>query len=137
MSLRGSSWYKLTAIVTMIVYSSVPLLAQSQISKTDYFEGRLAGQMAASGDPLWFFGGFCLSGLGIIMALSIKPAPQTGHLVGKSPGYIQGYIEGYKDRASEQNTNYALAGFATAIALYVVILIAFLYSTLDTMFDNF
>lgn len=124
MQLKECAFFRIVAIVTLLVYLSVPVLAQSTAENNDYFSGRTAGQQDGKGDPLWFFGGFCLGGLGVLLALLTEPNPQTQHLVGKSPSFVLGYIDGYQSKAKRQNVYYAAGGMAVSVAVVLAIIIS-------------
>lgn len=126
-------FFKTIAVFTALVLFSMPLLAQQievqgtqqQQQKTstagDFMQGKMDGERDARGSFAWFFGGFCLGLLGVILAFVIAPTPSTASLMGRSPDYVMGYTEGYKSRAKKQQGYYALAGMATLLVVYVIL----------------
>jgi len=107
-----------------------PMFAQQ--SMNEYMQGKIDGERSAKGDPLWFLGGFCLSGTGVLAAYIIKPAPPGIALLGKSTEYIMGYTEGYQDKARKQNAKYACAGFSSFLVIYVIYILLLLSSDTST-----
>ncbi len=124
--------YKTIAVLTALVFFSMPLLAQQievqgtqQQKKTatdgGYMQGKIDGERDGQGNFAWFFGGFCLGVIGVILAFMIAPQPPTENLVGRSPEYVMGYTEGYKSAAKRQQGYYAIGGWAAAVVVVVIV----------------
>lgn len=112
---------KAISLFLIALMIATPVLAQQAIN--DYTQGRRDGERDAKGNVIWFLGGFCLGGTGIIGAYITKSEPPTMALLGKSSEYILGYTEGYQKKNREKNTMYACAGGLTLIATLVIVLI--------------
>ena len=116
---RYSLLFKVITILTLAAILYVPVMGQAAYS-SDYAQGRIDGELDGTGSALWFFGGFCLGGLGVILAFVLKPTPSTAHLMGMSPEYVAGYIDAYGSKAARQNGYYALGGLAALVVVYVI-----------------
>ena len=114
----------LAAFLSTAVFGQVP----QGDSGNDYLQGKMDGEAAATASGMWFFAGFCLGLVGVLIAYLVKPTPTTAHLVGKSHAYINGYVEGYKDKAGSKQGSKALVGLAAYcvvwLAVYVLIIAA-------------
>lgn len=70
---------------------------------------------AAHGNAAWFLAGFCLNGVGVIIAFIAKPDSPSSTLLGKSTDYVVGYAEAYGDKARNKNVVYALEGCCASV----------------------
>lgn len=104
------------AVLMCLVIVAVPLMAQQ--AQSEYLQGRLEGEAAAKGSPLWFLAGLGCGVFGAGAAYFFKPKPPTHALIGKSAEYVLGYQEGYGDKARKTNTGYACAGWVAFVAAY-------------------
>lgn len=116
---RYNFFYKVVAVLTLAIFLYVPVMGQAAYS-SDYAHGKVDGQMDGKGTALWFLGGLCLGGIGVILAFVLKPKPSTAHLMGMSPEYVDGYVDGYGSKAAKKNGLYALGGMAVQLLLVAI-----------------
>ena len=137
----NSLTFRVIATITAVVFFSVPLLAQMQTTAgaDDYVRGKTDGERDAKASSMWFFAGFCLGLVGVLIAFLSKPSPSTGALIGKSQMYIDGYIEGYKNKSGSMQGTKALYGWGAACVVSgVIYLVAFvLLASEDDTNDNY
>jgi hypothetical protein len=93
--------------------------AQAQI------DGR-ADAVANISGILWFFAGFFLTWIGIILGYVLSPSPDGARLVGKSPGYVQAYTDAYQSEGRSVQGIHAVYGCVTSGAIVLVIYILIL-----------
>jgi len=114
--IESAGWRKPVALLLILVIFATPLLAQQ--TTDEYLQGKLDGERDAKGNPLWFLAGAGCGIIGAGAAYLIKPSPPASALIGKSAEYVLGYTEGYKNKARNQNTTYACAGWAAFVLIY-------------------
>ena len=73
---------------------------------------------------IWFFSGFCLSGLGIILAFAFDPEPPPSRFLGKSMDYVLIYSSEYRRVVKSKRVKSAVIGTATFCVLYVAVYVA-------------
>jgi hypothetical protein len=119
----NSPMFRIIAIMTAVVFLSVPLLAQAQTTAgaDDYLKGKTDGERDAKASAIWFFAGFCFGLLGVLVAFLVKPSPSTGAMIGKSQIYINGYIDGYKSKSAKKQGSLAVSGCLLAVAVNLLI----------------
>jgi hypothetical protein len=105
---------KALSITLAVLLVVTPLFAQQEMN--EFLVGKRDGQQDAEGNRLWFLAGF-LGVVGLLLAYVVEPDVPTGHLIGKSPQYVQGYIEGYQKKARNKNMTYAAYGWITETVL--------------------
>lgn len=69
---------------------------------------------------LWFFIGFILSWVGIILGYVITPSPDGARMIGKSSAYVAAYSEAYGSAGRSRQGTWALYGAITSCALWIV-----------------
>ena len=119
---RNSVLLKLTSILLVIVFISMPVMLIAQQEGNDYFQGKMIGEQAAKGNPLWILAGVGCGIFGAGAAYFTKPNPPSQALLGKSPEYIMGFTEGYQKKSRSINTGYACGGWAGFALIYLLAL---------------
>ena len=137
MSVANGKVLKSTALLLVMVLFFLPLLndialAQNQTPASDFLQGKMDGEYDAKASGAWFFAGFCLGLIGVLIAYLVKPTPSTASLVGKSQEYITGYVEGYKDKGAKLQGQKALYGLGTLCLLDVVLYAVLIAASTDT-----
>jgi hypothetical protein len=92
--------------------------AQAQI------DGRADAAANISG-VLWFFAGFFLSWIGIILGYVLNPSPDGARLIGKSPGYVSAYTDAYQSEGRSFQGIHAVYGCVTSGVIYIVIIVLY------------
>jgi hypothetical protein len=95
--------------------------AQAQI------DGRADAAANISG-VLWFFAGFFLTWIGIILGYVLSPSPDGARLIGKSPGYVQAYTDAYQSEGRSVQGIHAVYGCVTTgaiVLVFYILIIAF------------
>ena len=87
-------------------------------------DGTADAQAQVSG-VLWFFVGFILSWIGIILGYVITPSPDGARLIGKSPMYVQAYTEAYGSAGKSKQGIDAVWGAVTSCVLGVLFYVIF------------
>jgi hypothetical protein len=85
-------------------------------------DGRTDAPQQISG-TLWFFVGFLLSWIGIILGYVLSPSPDGARLVGKSPAYVSSYTVAYQEAGRSYQGIHAVWGCVTSGAIYLVIVL--------------
>lgn len=107
----------------ILVFISVPVLAQTAQQPSDYMQGKADGEAAAEGNFVWGAAGLLFGCLAVgYVYLIYSPSPPSSALVGKSGDYVQGFTEGYKKKMRKLNGSYALAGWALWLAIFNIIM---------------
>jgi hypothetical protein len=109
--------------------AAIPCLAQVQVnvpqvvtSSSDYAEGRMAGESAATGSFLWFFAGFCCGCLGVgACYLFDKPTPPSSAFIGRSGDFVTGFNDGYRAKKKNRDAMMAWIGCGVAAVLNVIV----------------
>jgi len=108
----------------ILIFISVPVLAQTASQTSDYMQGRADGEAAAQGNAVWFAGGLVFGCLAVGYAyLLYSPSPPSAALVGKSGDYVQGYTEGYQKKMRKLNGSYALTGWSVWLLIWSLIIL--------------
>ena len=86
-----------------------------------FAQGKMDGERDAKGNFLWFLAGAgCgVFGVGYVYFMD-EPKPASHMFMGKSQEYVLGYTEGYQNKSKKTNMQYACAGWATWILIYLV-----------------
>lgn len=104
---------KTTEALMGTVTSQTVSPVETPLTAGNFYDGKMAGEMLAKGSGGWFFSGFCLGAVGILIPYIVEPNVPTANLMGKSIEYIQGYNEGYKKEAKSKNVKAAAWGCGT------------------------
>jgi hypothetical protein len=72
---------------------------------------------------LWFFAGFFLSWIGIILGYLLTPSPDGARLVGKSPAYVQAYTDAYGSAGRAFQGIHAVYGCVTSGVIWIIFII--------------
>lgn len=72
---------------------------------------------------LWFFAGFFLSWIGIILGYLLTPSPDGARLVGKSPVYVQAYTDAYGSAGQSYQGIHAVYGCVTSGVIWIIFII--------------
>jgi hypothetical protein len=94
----------------------------------DVAQGSLDGQTDAPNQisgTLWFFAGFFLSWIGIILGYLLNPSPDGARLVGKSPAYVTAYTVAYQSAGRSYQGIHAVYGCITTGVIYIVFIILY------------
>jgi hypothetical protein len=118
---RCNLFIKVIATFLAVSLFVMPISLTAQQSAGTYVEGKVDGEMAAKGNPLWFLAGVGCGCIGVGAAYFIKPSPPAYALVGKSSEYVLGYTEGYGDKSRNKNAGYACAGWLAFVAVYAAL----------------
>jgi hypothetical protein len=119
-SFKIVSWALMFTLISMPIAINAQIEVNSQSGQQEgFFEGKVAGEASAKGNPLWILAGVGCGLFGVLGALLVKPSPPTHALMGKSSDYVLGYTEGYQKKARNANTGYACAGWAAFTVVYV------------------
>ena len=109
---RFSVAEKVFAVLLMVMFISMPILAQS--GQDDYLRGKMQGEADVKAtNLLWFFGGCFV--IGLFLAYTVEPTVPSAALMGKSPDYIRGYTDGYQAKAKKEQFMKAVYGCITSI----------------------
>ncbi len=78
-------------ILPLLVFSETNILAyNAELSMDDFVKGKMEGMIKGSnsGDRYWFFSGFLLSVIGLILPCAIDPSVPNNDLIGKPSSYV-------------------------------------------------
>jgi len=108
--------------------AAIPCLAQVQVnvpqvvtSSSDYAEGRMAGESAATGSFLWFFAGFCCGCLGVgACYLFDKPTPPSSAFIGRSGDFVTGFNDGYRGKKKNRDAMMAWIGCGVSVIAGII-----------------
>ncbi len=87
-------------------------------------DGRADAPTQISG-TLWFFAGFFLTWIGIILGYVLNPSPDGARLVGKSPAYVSAYTQAYQDAGRAFQGIHAVYGCITSGVIWIVFIILY------------
>lgn len=109
---------KIASLIMIILMLSIPVALQSSQTApvqttSEYVQGRIDGEQAAKGDPLWILGGFLCGLFAVIYCYVQSATPPAIALVGKTSEYILGYTDGYKAKRS-RDAVYAWIGWGAS-----------------------
>ena len=82
--------------------------------------------MAQISGVAWFFAGFFLSWIGIILGYALTPSIDGARLIGHSPGYVNAYTDAYRIQGRSYQGIHAVHGCVTSGAIVVVVSIVLL-----------
>jgi len=105
--------FRIIAVITALVFLSVPLMAQTAAVDEDYIKGKSDGERDTGALFGWFWAGFFLGPLGVLIANLHKPSPPAGAFIGKSQTYVAGYTEGYRNVCARKQGRKAIYGCGT------------------------
>ncbi|HUB05428.1 MAG TPA: hypothetical protein VMB50_00415 [Myxococcales bacterium] len=92
----------------------------------DVQQGALDGRTDAPNQlsgTLWFFAGFFLSWIGIILGYVLTPSPDGARLVGKSPAYVGAYTDSYQSAGRSYQGIHAVYGCITSGILWILFIV--------------
>ncbi len=104
-------------------YGAPPGYGPPPAAINDGAQGALDGRTDAPNQisgTLWFFAGFFLSWIGIILGYVLTPSPDGARLVGKSPAYVGAYTQAYQDAGRSYQGIHAVWGCVTSGVLWIV-----------------
>ncbi len=97
----------------------------------DYVKGITKAQEIAKSSTLFFFSGFCLGVVGILLPYIMTYNPPPESLVNKSVSYVMGLKEQYNKSMQSANGKLALIGFISYYgAVLLIYLVAIIFSIL-------
>lgn len=116
---------KFISPVVVLLILAIPVAVQSAETvqaqqSSEYVQGRLAGEQAAKGNPIWFLGGLLCGVFAVIYCYIQSATPPAMALVGKSAEYVMGYSDGYKKKRG-RDAVYAWIGWGVWIAIVVAV----------------
>jgi hypothetical protein len=108
---------------------------QGAPSKSDYFSGKIDGELAGRSSSVsagWFFLGCCGGTLGVVIPYVLEPDVSAEGILGKSNEYIVGFNDGYRSEVKKIRGKKALTGCiasGVAVIVYYVVMIAVVASS--------
>lgn len=112
-----------------LVLTPVMISTPAAAASNEFAQGTMEGEMDAKsneGGPLWFFVGFCVGVLGVVIAYVVEPSPPPTRIVGKSSDYTTAYTSAYKAAGKKAQGKIALIGCVVS-GLIVVLWYVFVF----------
>ncbi|MCK4524429.1 hypothetical protein KAU15_05840 [candidate division WOR-3 bacterium] len=97
----------------------------------DYLKGIEDAQKTVKKSPLFFFSGFCLGLVGVLIPFVITFDPPPEKLVNKSISYVIGFKDQYNKSMRSANGKLAIIGLVSFYAAYILIYIVVLIVSLS------
>ena len=116
---------KCISLVLVLLVLAIPVALQSAETaqaqqSSEYVQGRLAGEQAAKGNPIWILGGLVCGVFAVIYCYIQSVTPPAMALVGKSTDHVMGYVDGYKKKRG-RDAVYAWIGWGSWIVIYAAV----------------